>query len=58
MQRETITIRKTKDRFYKVFDGYSKTYRISKKEAEESISLAREQKTLFYEDKDYWAYYN
>ena len=62
--RESITIKKTKDRFYKRFDDYEDSFhRIPRKEAEQSIESARN-KGVMFSDNDIskeiavWGYWN
>ena len=55
---ETITIKKVGSRYYKIFNAYNKSYRISEKEALESIENARSNGSLFNEMKDWWTYFN
>ena len=56
--KETITIKKVGSIYYKIFNAYNKTYRISEKEALESIDNARSNGSLFNEMKDWWTYFN
>jgi hypothetical protein len=55
---ETITIKVKSGRYYKTFNAYKKTYRISKEEAMESIENAKTNGSLFNEMKDWWTYFN
>jgi hypothetical protein len=57
-QTETITIKVKSGRYYKTFNAYNKTYRISKEEALISIKNARSNGSLFNEMKDWWTYFN
>ena len=57
-QTETITIRLVKGRYYKTFNAYGKTYRISKDEATESIAQAKSNGCMYCEQKDWWSYFN
>ncbi len=55
---ETITIKKTGSRYYKIFNAYNKSYRISEKEALDSIENAKANGSLFNEMENWWTYFN
>ena len=60
--QETITIKVKSGRYYKTFDAYNKTYRISKAEALESIENAKSNVSLysneFLHQRGQWCYFN
>ncbi len=55
---ETITIKMSKGRYYKTFNAFGITYRISKAEALESIKNADDNGSMFFVMDGYWTYFN
>ena len=60
--QETITIKEKSGRYYKTYNAYNKTYRISQSEALESIDNAKTNGSLYSNDflhqRRIWSYFN